>query len=196
MRRIAFFTGYALFFGLLLIGGCSAPYTPAPQMLPSHIKKVFISPIINSTTQYGLEEKLKLAITDEFTRDGRLELVNDESQANAKLVIEISRYVLEPITYDQNLVTQQYKLWILLNAYFVDKVDDVTLWKEPNLEGIQIFYNSTLPNGMTEDEARELIWDKLSRDIVKRTMEGYGSVSGASDKKVPTSTAPVAAPAQ
>ena len=39
--------------------------------------------------------------------------------------------------------------------------------------------------GMTEEEAREIIWEKLSRDIVKRTIKGFGSVTSASEKKVP-----------
>lgn len=190
MRKIKSLIGYAAIIFVTLFSGCASPYTPAPQTLPAHIKKISISPIVNDTTQYGLEDKLKLAITDEFIRDGRLEVVNDESLSNGNLVIEISLYVLQPLTYDQNLVTQQYKLRILLNAYFVDKVDNVTLWKEPNLEGIQIFYNATVPNGISEEEARELIWDKLSRDIVKRTIEGFGSVSGVSNNKVPTSTEP------
>jgi hypothetical protein len=192
MKKIRSVLGYAIIIFVALVSGCASPYTPAPQILPAHIRKIFISPIINNTTQYGLEEKLKLRITDEFIRDGRLEVVNDEAQSNGNLVVEITRYILQPITYDQNLVTQQYKLWILLNAYFVDKVDNVTLWKEPNLEGIQIFYNATLQNGISEEEARELIWDKLSRDIVKRTIQGFGSVSGANEKKIPNA-APVPA---
>jgi 1,2-phenylacetyl-CoA epoxidase PaaB subunit len=39
----------------------------------------------------------------------------------------------------RNMVTEQYKLWILVNAYFIDKHENVTLWVEPNMEGIQIY---------------------------------------------------------
>lgn len=165
--------------------GCSAPYAPAPQILPSHIKKIFIRPFINSTTQYGLEEKLTLKVIDEFIRDGRFSIVNSEAEADGILVGEIRRYILQPLTYDANMVTEQYKLWVLFNIYFVDRINNVTLWSEPNMEGIQIFYASTRPGGRTEEEVRETIWDNLSRDIVKRTIKGFGSVRGASQKKVP-----------
>ncbi len=175
----------AVMASFFIISGCSGPYRPAPQILPQNIKKVFIKPFVNSTSQYGLEEKLKLAVIDEFIRDGRLAVVNNESEAEGSLVGEISKYILQPLTYDANMVTQQYKLWILVNVYFVDKTHNVTLWAEPNLESIQIYYDSTLPGGMTEEEARQIIWENMARNITKRTVDGFGSVTGISEKKVP-----------
>lgn len=177
------FTVYCILFTVL--SGCSSPYTPAPQILPQHIKKISVRPFTNSTTQYGLEEKLTLNVINEFVRDGRLMLVNNEQESDGVVVGEISRYILQPLTYDANMVTQQYKMWVLVNVSFVDRISNVTLWTEPNLEGVQIFYDISQPGGKTEDEARVAVWENLSRDIVKRTMEGFGSVSGASDKKVP-----------
>ena len=170
---------------MALVAGCASPYTPMPQMMPSHIKKIAVRPFVNNTTRYGLEEKLTLKIIDEFVRDGRMALTNNEAEADGIIVGEINRYIIQPLTYDANLVSEQYKMWVLLNVYFIDKVSNVTLWSEPNLEGIQIYYDLTKPGGKTEEEVRDIIWDNLSRDIVKRTIEGFGSISGASEKKVP-----------
>ena len=164
---------------------CSAPYTPAPQVLPSHVRKIAVRPFINNTPQYGLEDKFTVSVIDEFVRDGRLEVATDEKDAEGVIVVEIDRYILQPLTYDSNLVTEQYKLWVLLNVYLVDRVKNITLWAEPNMEAIQIFYDATMPGGKTEEEVREILWENLARDIVKRTIEGFGSVSGASEKKVP-----------
>ena len=164
--------------------GCAGAYTPAPQILPAHIKNVYIRPVVNNTSQYGLEEKLTLQIIDEFVRDGRLKVINTENEADGVVVVEISKYILQPLTYDANMVTEQYKLWVLLNVSFVDRVQNVTMWTESNLEGIQIFYDSTR-GGPTEEEVRQTLWEGLGRDIVKRTIQGFGSVSGASEKRVP-----------
>lgn len=165
---------------------CAAPYDPAPQLLPSYIKKVFVRPIVNNTNQYGLEDKFTNAILDEFMRDGRLSIVTDEAEADGVIVCEIKRYVLQPLTYDANMVTEQYKLWILLNVYFVDTHENVTLWIEPNMEGIQIYADAVKAGfgGMTEETARELIWEKFARDIVKRTVKGFGNAGGISERKV------------
>lgn len=185
MNRIVRLYGFLVATAVVAITGCAAPYTPAPQILPAHIRKIYIRPIVNNTSQYGLEDKLMLKVVDEFVRDGRLAVVNNESEADGILVGEINRYILQPLTYDANNVTEQYKLWILMNVYFVDREANVTLWTEPNLEGIQIYYDASRPGGRTEEEVRETIWDNLSRTIVKRTVEGFGSVSGAPDNKVP-----------
>jgi len=176
---------YAMLAFVFILAGCSSPYKPAPQILPQHIKKISVRPFVNNTTQYGLEEKLTLEIINEFIRDGRLALTNDENEADGIVAGEINRYILQPLTYDSNMVAEQYKLWLLLNVYFVDKKENVTLWSEPNMEGIQVFYDASKPGGKTEEEVRETIWNNLARNIVKRTIEGFGSVSGASDRKIP-----------
>lgn len=171
---------------VLFLCACAAPYDPAPQLLPSYVQKIYVRPVVNNTNQYGLEDKFTKQIIDEFMQDGRLSVVSSESEADGVLVCEIKRYVLQPLTYDANMVTEQYKLWILINAYFVDKHENVTLWIEPNMEGIQIYADSVKVGfgGMTEDQARIQIWEKLSRDIVKRTLRGFGNAGGISEKKV------------
>ena len=174
-----------LMFLALVLAGCASPYAPATHILPEHIKDIYIRPFSNNTTQYGLEDKFTLAVVDEFIRDGRWAIINQETEADGMLVAEITKYIKEPLTYDASMVVQQYKLWILVNVYFVDKVNNVTLWEEPNMEGIQIYYDASSPGGRTEEEVVEIIWENMARDIVKRTVEGFGSVTGASEKKVP-----------
>ncbi|MBI5573847.1 MAG: LptE family protein [Elusimicrobia bacterium] len=169
------------------IGCSSAPYTPAPQVLPQNIRKVAIETFKNSTVYYGMEEKLTLAATNEFIRDGRLEVVNPQ-EADGILRGEITRYVLEPLTYDENHVVKEYKLWILVDIMLVDRLKNEVVWQEKNLEGNYRFFVSNIPGGITEEEAREIIWEKLARAILKRTIEGFGAVTGISEKKVPPKT--------
>jgi hypothetical protein len=182
LKQLSFLAVLAL---LLSFFGCAAPYEPASQIMPQHIKKLYVRPFVNNTATSGLEEKLTLAVVNEFVRDGRLAIANNEADADGVVVGEIKRYILQPLTYDQNLITTQYKLWVVLNLYFIDKANNVTLWTEPNMEGMQVYYDASQPGGRTEDEVRDILWDSLSRDIVKRTIEGFGSVQGASEKKIP-----------
>jgi len=167
--------------------GCSSHYTPAQQVLPENIRKVAIETFKNSTVYYGMEEKLTLSSTNEFIRDGRLEVVNSQ-EADGILRGEITRYVLEPLTYDENHVVKEYKLWILVDIMLVDRIKNEVVWQEKNLEGNYRFFVANIPGGITEEEAREIIWEKLSRNILKRTIEGFGTVTGISDKKVPQKT--------
>ncbi|MBN1824011.1 MAG: hypothetical protein JW803_06815 [Endomicrobiales bacterium] len=175
----------AVLFSAVVFLGCAAPYTPAPQIIPSHIKAIYVRQFVNMTNQFGIEDKLTLKVVDEFVRDGRIKYAMNEENADGVVVGEITKYILQPLTYDSNMVAEQYKLWVLLNVHFVDKVNNVTMWTESNMEGIQIFYDPSR-GGKPEEEVREELWDLFARDIIKRTYEGFGSVSGASEKKVPT----------
>ncbi|AKL97598.1 LPS assembly lipoprotein LptE [Endomicrobium proavitum] len=183
-----------MFLFTVLLSSCAAQYDPAPQILPDYIKNIYIRPILNNTNQFGLEAKFMNAVVDEFLSDGRLSLVNTESEANGALSVTIKKYILQPLTYDVNMVAEQYKLWIIVSVSFIDIENNVTLWTEPNMEAIQIYRDITrssqnsygLGEGMSEEEARAIIWEKLSRDIVKRTIKGFGSVTSVSERKVPS----------
>ncbi|MFA6030353.1 MAG: LPS assembly lipoprotein LptE [Elusimicrobiota bacterium] len=171
---------------LVLAAGCASEdlsYRPAPQILPQHIVRISLRPVINKTQQFGLEDKLTLRVRDEFLRDGRYPIV-PESDAQGVVVVTLSRYILVPVQYDTVLTPTAYKLTVLANLDFIDRTKNTILWSEPSLEGVQSYTAPTLRGGMTEEQARELIWDVLARQIVKRTVEGFGSVSGASQRRI------------
>ena len=168
----------------LVLSGCPYAYTPSTALMPQHIKKVGLRPIKNTTSFFGLEDKFTLRLQEEFTRGGQYPLVS-EDLAEGILIAEIERYINEPTSYDENLIVQERKLWVLVNIYFWDKVQNKILWSEPNLQGIHRYLVESRPGGINEEEARKIVWDKLSRDIFKRTMEGFGSVKGELDRNVP-----------
>ncbi len=172
--------------GSLLLAGCTGSdikYTPAAQILPAHIKRIAVRPFTNKTQQFGLEEKLSRRVIDEFLRNGE-HAVTSEASADGIVLGEITRYLLTPVQYDANLVPTVYKLDVLLSLKLLDKAKNIFLWHEPAMQGIQNYSAPTLPGGMTEEQAREAVWDVLARDIVKRTVEGFGAASSASHKKV------------
>lgn len=183
--------------GALLLAGCGETegYKPSTMLLPSHIRRMAVRPIVNKTQYFGLEEKLRLRIEEEFIRDGRIPYVNNETEADGVVTSEIVRYIREPISYDDNHVVQEYKLWVILNLRFIDLAANTVLWEEPRMEQEYRYFVETQPGGVTEDEARELLWELFARDIVKRTIEGFGSVSGASEREVRENPIPTTDPA-
>jgi|GEM_PF-4272543 len=164
--------------------------------LPVEIKHIYISEFINKVAgRLGLESRFRYIVREEFLRDGRLSVVDDEGVADAKLEVEIDKYILEPESYDENFVIESYRLRVFINVRLYERekgeVEGVVLWskrplwEERALEGRYIYYIPTRPSGMTETEAQEIIWRKLARDILLRTVEGFGTVSGASQHKIP-----------
>lgn len=175
---------------------------PAPQVMPAHVRKVSVRPIVRRVDTpghniLGWEDKLRLRIQDELIRDGRFNYVNDEKQSDGVIFGEITRLLFEPLNYDSNNVVQEIKLWVVMDIGFLDRVQDKVLWEEPNLEQEFLYFVSTKRGGFTDEEARDQLWDRFARDIVKRVVEGFGSVTGSSERKIsaPPPSGPTA-PAQ
>ncbi len=182
MKKLILLTA---FLGLAACGENSdIVYNPAQQKLPIYIKRIAVRPFANKTQQFGLEEKITLKVTDEFLKNGEY-TVSPESASQGVIVGEITHYILTPIQYDVNLVPTVYKLNVIAGIRLLDREQNRYLWEEPALQVTKIYSAANLPGGLTEEQAREALWEILAKDIVLRTVEGFGSVSSASQKALP-----------
>ena len=173
--------------GALCVGACAsegAYYKPQAQIMPQHIKKVAIRPILNKTEIFALEDKLYIELYDEFLKNGTYQIVGEDDGAEGVIITTITRYLNVPIQYDSQLIPTVYKMDVWLDVVLMDKTTNQPVWREPAFLGTQTYSASTLPGGLTEQQARERIWEKLSKDIVKRTVDGFGSVMSENKKKV------------
>ncbi len=170
--------------GLAACSSSDMVYRPAQQKMPQYIKRIAVRPFSNKTQQFGLEEKLTLKIIDELLRNGEYS-VSPESSSQGVIVGEISHYILTPIQYDVNLVPTVYKLNVIAAVRLLDKEQNRYLWEEPALQATKMYSAANLPGGLTEEQAREALWEILAKDVVLRTVSGFGSVSSTSQKKIP-----------
>ena len=161
-----------------------AYYKPQAQIMPQHIRKVAIRPILNKTEIFAMEDKLYLQLYDEFLKNGTYQVVSENNGAEGVIITTITRYLNVPIQYDSQLIPTVYKMDVWLDIVLMDNTTHTPVWREPAFLGTQTYSASTLPGGMTEQQARELIWQKLSKDIVKRTVDGFGSVMSEDKRKV------------
>ena len=176
-----------VFAAALTLAACAGSdilYKPAQQKLPQHIKLIAVRPFTNKTQQFGLEEKITLKVIDEFLKNGEYTIAQ-ESAAQGVIVGEINHYILTPIQYDANMVPTVYKLNVIAGLRFLDRNENRYLWEEPALQATKIYSASNLPGGLTEEQAREALWEILAKDVVLRTVSGFGAVSSASQKRVP-----------
>jgi hypothetical protein len=173
---------------LVGLGACGATsdivYNPAAQKLPQYIKRIAVRPFANKTQQFGLEEKITLKVIDEFLKNGEY-AISPENAAQGVIVGEINHYILTPIQYDVNLVPTVYKVNVIASVRLLDREYNRYLWEEPALQVTKVYSAANLPGGMTEEQAREFLWEILAKDVVLRTVQGFGAVSSASEKKLP-----------
>jgi hypothetical protein len=163
-----------------LAAGCAAVdrgvyYRPNAQIMPQNITRIHVRPFINRTEVPGLEDRLSAEVADEFLRNARYGIAN-ESNSGGILAGEITRYILIPIQYDTQLVPTAYRMEVLFKVRFIDKALEETAWEEPALLQSYIFSVSALPGGMSEEQAREELWKNFAKVIVRRTVDGFGSV--------------------
>lgn len=173
--------------GGLLLAACAGEgviYKPQAQIMPQHIKKIAVRPVLNRTEVFTLEDKFYIELYDQFLQNGSYQIVPENNGAEGVVVTTISRYLNVPIQYDSQLIPTVYRMEVLLDVVFIDKSTNAPVWREPAFLGTQIYSASTLPGGMTEMQARDVIWKKLSKDIIKRTVDGFGSVMSENKKKV------------
>ena len=182
---------------IFLLSGCvseqGVTYRPAPQILPPHIKKLAIRPWVNKTQQFGLEDKLNLRTVDEFLRDGEFP-IGPESEADGVVAGELSRYILTPVTYDTALVPTSYKLTVVFDLKFIDKVTNTELWHEPNFVVSVLYAPPTVPGGKTELQAQQDLWDVVAPQVRARVIQGFGTVTPESQRRIATSTGAVNEP--
>ncbi|MCX7905123.1 MAG: LPS assembly lipoprotein LptE [Elusimicrobiales bacterium] len=172
-----------LIFTLILSCESKIIYNPAPQILPQHIKSIAIKAFTNKSSIFGIEEKLTLKIIDEFIKDGRYN-IKSETDAEGIIVGEVKSYIMTPIQYNYNMIPTAYKITLNYSIKMIDKLKNVVLWEENTLTANYIFSDLSLPGGMSEEQARERLWEIIAKDVVKRTVEGFGSVTGVSSKKL------------
>ena len=156
-----------LVLGVALVGcaGIDEFREPANVILPTNMQKIGLRTFKNRTQFFGLEDRFRLYLEQELIRDGRMAFEGVEEKADGLLEGEIVNYIKQVVTYDSNNQALEYRLWVIVNVHFFDRRENKILWEEPRLEQSFRYFVETEPGGMTEEDARERVWDFFSRDI-------------------------------
>jgi len=160
---------------VVFITGCA--YS-SRSILPPYAKTICIPNLLNKTYQYGVEEEFTNYLIQAFIVDSRL-VVGKKENSQIELRGEITQYALQPLSYDDEGVIKEYKIWMLTNLVVNDITTGKVLWRESNIEGSTTFvpeFSSLVGMGnapKTEVEARRVIYEDLSRIIVRRTIDGW-----------------------
>lgn len=153
------------------------------NVLPQHIKKIAVVKFKDNFNQPAFQDKLYFTLKDRFTIDRRIDVVNIEL-ADAVLIGNISRYILQPLQYDSNKNVTKYLLWVWIDISLYDATTKNILWTEEKLES-KIEFNTNSKNSSfevtTESEAQDISINNLTDSIVKRTIDGWFYSSGVKE---------------
>jgi len=161
-RLVSLSTVYCLLSTFLSCG----PYSFTGAGLPG-VKTIAIPLFENQTEEYGIREELTNKLVLAFVQDNTLKVAN-ERIADAVLRGTILKYQKEAYTFDENENVKEYIARIYVKMIVEDKKHNKNIWEEDNLQGW-----GTFPADSSEAYGKSKAIDKLTEDIVNRTVKGW-----------------------
>lgn len=161
-----FFLPLATIYYLLATLLSCGPYSFTGSSLPG-IKTIAIPLLENQTQEYGIREELTEKLVQGFVQDNTLKVVN-EKLADAVLRGTVLKYEKSAHTFDEQENIKEYIVRIYVKAVLEDKKHNKNIWEEENLQGWGIY-----PADSTETYGKSKAIDKLTEDIVNRTVKGW-----------------------
>ncbi len=149
---------------LILTAGCAYSFTGS---LPDNLKTVRIRQFRSSVTEYGLEQEITELVTSAIVRDGRLDINNDNPDANIEG--SVSYFSRTAVSYTGSEEVEQYRLEIRVsvsmdrnpgNEYII-RNESVSEW---------ILYD---PSAETFESARSRLVEDVSEEVVRRCLSGW-----------------------
>ena len=133
--------------------------------LPSHMRTVWVAPIENESTQFGIAESLM----DELLTAARQRLglrLASEGEADAVITAQIRRYSDEAVNFDAvggvGADVFQRRVTVSVSVEILDVADNLIIWGNQSLTGTGEYE----PGAETEDQALIVALENLVQQIV------------------------------
>lgn len=137
------------------------------SLLPSYLRTIAIPLATNQTIRPQLGEQLTDLLIRSFNQDGHLRVVSGD-QGNLVLECQITNYSKIPPAYTANQQVLAWRITIDAHVKCADLVKYQTLW-EGSAQG-WVTYD---PNTQSEDDGIKGAMQKLSEEIVRKTITAW-----------------------
>lgn len=144
------------------------------SMLPKNIKTVYVPIAGNNTSEPFIEADITRSVTQAIQRDGALRLVRTPEEADAILAITLTKFELEPLTYERERRTaaNEYRVLLRARALLTDAKSGRVIVQNPDTYGEGIF---DMAGDLTTSKATALptATQDLARRIVDSIVEAW-----------------------
>ncbi len=162
------FAAIAIFFLFIaMLGGCG--YYSVSGSLPGHIRTAAVPLFENETVEAGIVEEVSDAVSDAIIRNGSMKVVT-ESRADAIVNGIIVNVRDEADTYSRQEQATQFRLRILADVQFHDRVKNQVIWEEKGVEGWARYDSS---NPAAREEAKSEASKMLANEIIDKILAGW-----------------------
>jgi len=183
---------------LMGVGACGYHLAGKGPAIPADAHTISIHLFRNHTRERGLQVPLRLAIEEEFRRQGTLRIVPD-GEGDLELTGDIRRLASVPVAFSATDEAVQYQSTITIGMHLVERATGRTIQDTPVLQESQDFgaesgviisssphfqrgtinardltdlTNVQLGESRRRAAIRDLL-DQLARDVYQHTMEGF-----------------------
>lgn len=146
-----------------IVTGCGV-YSFTGSTLPPHIKTVAIPLFEDRTTEFGIDQLLTDALTEEITDDNTLKIANPR-EADALISGTIMSVKDRTGQYDTNESASDYRVTISVKVQFEDVKKRKVLWEDTISQWGA--YEGDRSEGIEEALA------KISTEILNRSVSGW-----------------------
>jgi outer membrane lipopolysaccharide assembly protein LptE/RlpB len=169
----------ALFLAVLALAaaGCGYGLVGTSSNLPPHLQTLYVVPFINQSGRAELDQRLIEAITGEWVRRARFQLVTSAEAADAVLTGKVTAVISTPVRFDEAGRATEYQLTVAADVQLVDRTTPkpTTVWQDPRFTR-SVAYQVDVEAADYFDREVEAM-NELSRDfaraLVATIIEGF-----------------------
>ncbi len=157
--------------------GCGYHLVGTASVLPPELKTLYVDRFQNLTSWTDMDQRLSEAVTAEWVRRRRLQLVEKRSEADVVLSGVITSIGVTPVSFDSRGRATEYQMTLTTSARLVDERGDEPkpLWEDRAFSR-RISY-SVDPNAVDyfdrQLEAMDQVAAEYARGLVSSVLEGF-----------------------
>lgn len=153
---------------LFLAGTNCVSYSFRGGAFPEHTKTIHIPISDNQSTMYGLEQPLTSAVRNEFIKDGRLGL-SDDQNADLYLQLTILSYAHEAYSYTAEEEVKEYQVTMNISVFYLDQLNGDTIWDDKVMVAKETY------SAYNEDEeiGKNRVLEEFAKDLIPLMTENW-----------------------
>ncbi|MGE5236886.1 MAG: LPS assembly lipoprotein LptE [Acidobacteriota bacterium] len=164
---------------LAVLAGTACGYhlVGASSNLPTRLTKLYVAPFVNQTSRAELDQRLTEAVSQEWVRRGRFQLVTSGEQADAVLSGTVIAAPVSPVQFDAQGRATQYQLTVIADVQLVDRTGPkpVVLWRDGHFSrSVSYPVDVSATNYFDREvQAIDQIAQDFARGLVVTVLEGF-----------------------
>jgi hypothetical protein len=141
-------------------------------VVPRNANRLYVLPPVNSTGRDEMAPLLLYKVREYISLDGRLGVETDDKNGDLRLEIQITKFVIEPMKYDEIGRAVKKRMWVTADVRLFDIKRKKMIFFEADIQSFTL-YSELLPPVSTESRAMDAVLDDLAKRITSKTVTGW-----------------------